>query len=95
MDTEIIWHPEAQEDYKDILSYLLDKWSFEVADKFTTQIEDNLQLLVRHHHLGIRVKQLRAARKITLPPHYSLYYTFLNNQIIVLNILDNRMLSDF
>lgn len=55
MDTEIVWHPEAQEDYRDILSYLLDKWSFEVADKFTSQIEDSLQLLVRHHHLGIRI----------------------------------------
>jgi plasmid stabilization system protein ParE len=95
MDTEIIWHPEAQEDYRDILSYLLDKWSFEVADKFTSQLDESLQLLVRHHHLGIRIGRLRSVRKIALAPHYSLCYTFLNNQIIVLNILDNRMLQDF
>ena len=94
MDKEIIWHPEAQEDYRDILDYLLDNWSFDVADKFTTQLDDSLQLLKKHPMLEMRIGRIRTVRKISLPPHYSLCYIYINNQVIVLNKLDNRMASD-
>jgi len=90
MDKEIIWHPEAQEDYRDILDYLSDKWSFEIADKFTNQLDDSLQLLKQHPLLGMRIGRMRTVRKLSLPPHYSLCYIYINNQVIVLNILDNR-----
>jgi plasmid stabilization system protein ParE len=40
--------------------------------------------------LGKEHSELDAVRKLPIPPHNVLYYTILNNQIIVLNILDSR-----
>ena len=86
----VIWHPEAQEDYRDIVSYFLEEWSFEVADKFTSQVDEVVNLLQSHPNIGMRVGRLRSVRKIAVPPHYFLYYIFFQNQILVFNILDNR-----
>ncbi len=86
----VIWHPEAREDYREIIDYLLDEWSFEVADKFTDQIDEVVRMVEKHPNIGMRVGRLRSVRKIAVPPHYFLYYVFFQNQLLIFNILDNR-----
>nr|MCU0342100.1 type II toxin-antitoxin system RelE/ParE family toxin [Spirosomataceae bacterium] len=86
MAKKIIWHPEAKEDFRSIIDYLLENWSFEVADRFTDSVDKTQELLQLHTHLGARVGRLRSIRKIAIPPFYTLYYTFLNGEIWILNL---------
>ncbi len=90
MVAEIIWKPEAQDDFREIVDYLLDNWPDDVAEKFTDEIDYAQNLIAKHPNIGMRVGRLRSVRKITVPPFYSIYYTSLNNQIWILNLLDNR-----
>ncbi len=90
MAEKVVWMSKAKEDYREIISYLLDKWSFEVADRFTTQIDDVIELLKVHHYLGAVSGRLTSLTKITIQPHYTLYYLFVEDMICVVNILDNR-----
>jgi addiction module RelE/StbE family toxin len=90
MAAEIIWKPEAQDDFREIVDYLLDNWPDEVAEKFTNEIDYAQDLIAKHPNIGMKAGRLRSVRKITVPPFYSIYYTSLNNQIWILNLLDNR-----
>jgi addiction module RelE/StbE family toxin len=90
MAKEVVWQPDAKEDFREIVSYLLDTWPSDVAEKFTEQIDKVQELIQNHPNIGMKVGRLRSIRKIAVPPYYSLYYTFLNNEIWILNILDNR-----
>jgi plasmid stabilization system protein ParE len=73
MVKKISWTSQAREDYRDMISYLLDKWSFEIADKFTDRIDEVLKLLEVHHNLGMALDRLTALRKIAIQPHFTLY----------------------
>lgn len=90
MAKKVIWNPEAKEDFRKIVDYLLDAWSYEVAEKFTEQVDKCQDLIQLHTHIGMKVGRLRSIRKISVTPFYSLYYTALNDEIWILNILDNR-----
>ena len=94
MAKKVIWNPEAKEDFREIVNYLLDNWSYEIAEKFTDQVDRCQDLVQLHPNLGMRVGRLRSVRKISIPPFYSLYYTVLNDEIWLLNILDSRQNSE-
>jgi plasmid stabilization system protein ParE len=73
MVKKINWTSQTREDYRDIISYLLDKWSFEIADKFTDHVDEVLKLLEVHHNLGMALDRLTAIRKIAIQPHFTLF----------------------
>ena len=41
----ITWHPEAKEDFREIVAYLMEVWSSEVAEKFTEQVDKTQELI--------------------------------------------------
>jgi plasmid stabilization system protein ParE len=90
MAFKVEWTDNAKENIRDITSYLLDNWSFEIAEKFTDNLIEQTLRLERMPFLGKEHSELGAVRKLPIPPHNILYYTILSNQIIVLNILDSR-----
>ena len=90
MAKEVIWSPNCKENYKDIIEYLLEKWSFEIALNFTTQLEDWLEILSKNPYIGIENPTFTSVRKLLIPPHNQLVYTVVGNQIILLNIIDSR-----
>ena len=90
MVKKISWTSQAKEDYRDIISYLLDKWSFDIADKFTTHVDEILDLLKLHNDLGMALDRLTSLRKIAIQPHFTLFYSNTEDKILILNILDNR-----
>ncbi len=53
MAYQIVWHDNAKEDLRDILNYLLDNWSDEVAEKFNDMLFSKLQNLEKIHTLAL------------------------------------------
>ena len=90
MDYEIIWAVEAKENYRAAISYLLDEYSFEVADRFTDKVSDKLTLLKKTPFIGRRLNILPSVRKLPIEPYTMLYYAVVEKQVIILNILDTR-----
>lgn len=90
MAKAIIWQPEAKEDFREIVDYLMEHWPTDVAEKFTAQVDKAQELIQLHPGIGMRAGRLRSIRKIAVPPHHFLYYTFLNEEIWILNLLDHR-----
>ena len=90
MAYEIVWTSASRENYRDIIDSLLEKWSFEVAEAFTTKIIDRLTLLEMNPYLGTAHPEITAMRKLLIPPYNYLYYTVVNQQVILLNIVDSR-----
>jgi addiction module RelE/StbE family toxin len=90
MAFKIEWTDNAKEDIRDITSYLLNNWSFEVAEKFTDNLIEQTMRLEKMPFLGKEHSELDAVRKLPISPHNILFYTIFNDIIIVLNILDSR-----
>ena len=90
MAYQIVWHDNAKEDLRDILNYLLDNWSDEVAEKFNDALFGKLQSLERNPFIGIASRQVISLRKLLIVPQSYLYYTVIKDQIVVMNIVDTR-----
>ncbi len=91
---EIIWSDEAQEDYTAIVNYLLDGWSFEVADAFTDELSKKIAMLEQHPYTGHPSNHLSSVRRILVTPYQYLYYSVIKNQIFILNLVDTRKSLD-
>ena len=90
MAYEIIWSKDARENYRDIIDILLKRWSFEVAEEFSDKIIERLELLEMNPYLGTSHPEISSLRKLLIPPNNYLYYTVVNQQVILLNIVDSR-----
>jgi plasmid stabilization system protein ParE len=90
MAYEIAWTRDSRENYRDIIDSLLEKWSFEAADEFTNKIIDRLELLEMNPYLGTSHPEITSLRKLLIPPYNYLYYTVVNQSVILLNIVDTR-----
>ncbi|MBC7572192.1 MAG: type II toxin-antitoxin system RelE/ParE family toxin [Spirosoma sp.] len=86
----IAWGQEAEENYHAIISYLLDVYSFDVADRFTESIMAKVTLLEHSPFIGQKLKSLPGVRKSVIQPHTTLYYSIIQEQICILNVLDSR-----
>lgn len=94
MAYEIIWSDDAKEDFRDITHYLLDNYSFEVAEKFIETLFDKVKLFENNPRIGLASRLLSSLRKIIITPHTALYYTIGGNQITIMNLVDTRRKSN-
>ena len=90
MAFKISWTNNATENIKDITNFLLDDWSFEVAEKFTDNIIEQTLRLEKMPFLGKEHSELSSVRKFPILPHNILFYTIFRDEIIILNVLDSR-----
>lgn len=90
MDYEVAWTEEAREDYRIIVSYLLDRYDFKVADRFTDNIANKVSLLAATPFIGRKLENLTSVRKFPAEPYTMIYYLVTNGKVIVLNLLDTR-----
>lgn len=90
MDYTIVWSDAAKENYRHITLYLLEVFSFEVADRFTDTIDSKLLILETVPFIGRQLDTLTAVRKLPLQPYNMIYYAVVERQVIILNILDSR-----
>ena len=86
----IVWGDEAKENYRAITLHLLDKFNFDVADRFTDTVADKLLILEHSPFIGRRLAGLPGVRKLPIQPYNMLYYAVVGQQVCILNILDSR-----
>ncbi len=88
MAKQIIWTNNAQEDLKEIIFYLKNKWSEQSAEKFVKQVYKIINLVSVFPALGKTSEKNKRVRYILITKHNFLFYTITDDTISVLNIFE-------
>ncbi|MCY7358343.1 MAG: type II toxin-antitoxin system RelE/ParE family toxin [Rudanella sp.] len=88
----VIWSEKAQQQINQIINYLYDNWSFEVAGKFTDQLVESSEQLALFPFSGKENEKLNALRELYVKPYHKLYYTVIDgrDEVYILNVIDTR-----
>ena len=90
MAYEIVWTTAAQEDYRQIVDYLFDTWSYKVAARFTDRLFNDLTILESMPYVGKSHSQMSAVRELVIDSHYVLFYAVVRNEVILLNLVSTK-----
>ncbi|MDX2001346.1 MAG: type II toxin-antitoxin system RelE/ParE family toxin [Chitinophagales bacterium] len=94
MAFEIIWTTIAIEDFRAVVVYLEEQWSAKTAQDFVDNLWGKIEILSMHPYLGKQSESDETVRRLLITKHNTLYYTLLEDTIIVLEIFDNRQNPD-
>jgi plasmid stabilization system protein ParE len=87
---QIIWSPEADDDFSYILSYLNVKWEIRVAFNFINQLDDII-LQIKNNPLQFPVfSNFQNIHRCVMSKHISIFYSIENHSIYILRIFDTR-----
>ncbi len=90
MALKIVWTTNAEEDLRQILDYLLDEWADSFAEVFSEQLFQTLNLLELNAYLGMATQEFTSIKRIAINRQYSFYYLVLKDEVVVINILNNK-----
>jgi plasmid stabilization system protein ParE len=90
---EIVFTPQFEEDFTNLMNYLVEEWSNKVAKEFSIQLDDLINTLSKMPFIGKKSLQNSLIRGITVTDRNILYYTVLDNQIVLLSLVDTRQNS--
>ncbi len=90
MVEQIVWTPQAREEYHDIVSYLLDTFDDLVAEKFTNRLDGVLNSIQTMPYMGKEHPVMHAIRQVVMRPYTIICYIILPNQLVIVNLLDSR-----
>jgi plasmid stabilization system protein ParE len=91
---EIIWSKNAQEDLRQIVQYLTDFWSEQLALKFYNDTMRQIDTLAQMPFIGRASGKDPSVRSILLSRHNALYYSIQGNIVFLLDIVDTREDTD-
>lgn len=90
MAREVIWTPEAQEDYRNTVSYLLYQFGDEVAEKYTERLFDTIETLLKMPYIGRVHGEFSALRQQLVRPYTKISYVVLPDLVVIINLKDSR-----
>lgn len=90
MAREVVWTPEAQEDYRDTIAYLIDQFGKEVATKYTQKLFDAIETLLKMPHIGRVHAEFSAMRQQLVRPYTKISYVVLPDMLVIVNLKDSR-----
>jgi plasmid stabilization system protein ParE len=90
---EVIYTPQFENDFIELMNYLVNNWSNNVAQQFGNQLDDLILTLSKMPFIGKKSFQNPLIRGITVTNKNILYYSVLDNQIILLSLIDTRQNS--
>ena len=90
MALQIEWTLHAEEDYRQVVDYLLKEWSLKVAADFINNLEERVQNLSSFPHIGIASVKDPSIRSIVITKHNKLYYRTWPEKIEILDIFDTK-----
>ncbi len=94
MAYEIEWTAIAEQQYGEIVHYIAEKWSIDIASKFINTVEKKLELLAQFPQLGRSSYKRKQVRKFPLSRQNTLIYQLIGNTIFILEIYDTRQNPD-
>jgi plasmid stabilization system protein ParE len=95
MAAEIRWSDRATEDFHEVIDYLLNNWSEEIALRFIEIVEYRLHQVSLQPKIGLLSIRDKGVRSVVITKHNKLYYRMLDEQLIeVASIFDTRQKPD-
>ncbi|MEL1252545.1 type II toxin-antitoxin system RelE/ParE family toxin [Flavobacterium sp. DGU38] len=79
----IIWAPQAKQDFWNNIDYLEAEWSEKVAQNFIEKVNTTIELLKNDNVLFIKTNY-KSVYKIVITKHISLYYRIENTNLELL-----------
>jgi addiction module RelE/StbE family toxin len=87
MAYQIKWTNAAKEEYHAIVSYLHDERGMSSAEIFTNELQNRLKYLEHFPLLGKQHSKLSSVRQLVIRKNIMLFYTVMDKNVIVLNVL--------
>ncbi|MBX2959820.1 MAG: type II toxin-antitoxin system RelE/ParE family toxin [Flavobacteriales bacterium] len=88
---KIRWTVRASKNLDKILEYLEDEWDIKTVQNFATKLLNLLETLKSKPEIGILVEKDKEIRAFVLTKQNTLFYRIKDQQIIILQLFDNRM----
>jgi len=86
---EIIWTPEAAEDFEEIQDYLLREFGEIVLQRFTERVFSFLDLLEDYPHIGTIQQEERKIRSFVISKQTTILYKVESRNIYLLSFFAN------
>ncbi|HNW51195.1 MAG TPA: type II toxin-antitoxin system RelE/ParE family toxin [Prolixibacteraceae bacterium] len=91
---QIIWAPEAEDDFSKILSYLNDKWEEKVALNFVNQVDDVLIQIKNNPSQFPLFLSSQNIHRCVINKQNTIFYRIENHSIFILRLFDTRQNPD-
>jgi plasmid stabilization system protein ParE len=86
----IAWHKDAEDELDQIIEYLLYEWTEKVAQNYLSRVKQVANLVAESPEIGMASTVNDNIPSFLITKHSTTFYMVLTDQIIVLNIFDNR-----
>ena len=92
MAVTVIWSKQARDDFKEVVAYLRENWSDNLATTFAESSYQKIALLETMPEMGISSAKYANVRRILLSRHTVLYYQYEPESIVLflLGLFDTR-----
>ena len=87
---KVVWSPDSNLEYAQILEYLLEKWDSKVAINFMDDTDKVVEELKQNPQMYPRLEVKPSLRKAFISKHTSLIYRVENQEIQLLHFWNNR-----
>jgi plasmid stabilization system protein ParE len=88
---KIRWTVRASKNLDKILEYLEDEWDIKTVQNFATKLLNLLETLKSKPEIGKIVEKDKEIRSFVLTKQNTVFYRIKDQQIIILQLFDNRM----
>ena len=86
----IVWSDNSKEDITNLIEYLQDNWSQQIANDYIDLIEEIVKQISDHPKLYPIIHTRFKIRKCVVSKHNSIYYREKKDVIEIVNVFDNR-----
>lgn len=87
---KIVWSKNAKQDFDNIIDYLENHWNEKAAMKFVIKTFDFIGILKSFPRIGSLQIKNKEIRGFVLVKQITIFYTFNENQLVLLKFFDNR-----
>ena len=93
MNYTVVWSAEAESTYRELLTFLEDRWSTKQMIRFVERCEEVIAF-IEHNPLLYPVSETKEIHRAVISPQTSLYYYLTGEIVVLLSFEDNRQNPD-
>ena len=90
MELKVVWTKTAKKNYLKILSYIEHNFGSTSGQKYHERVEELIDLLKTFPEMGTKQTGKNHLRGIILYRRTTIFYTFDNQVVKIINLVDNR-----
>jgi hypothetical protein len=87
---EVVYTPQFENDFMKLMDFLIENWSEDIAKQFGNKLDNLIKTLSKMPFIGKKSLQNPLVRGITVTDKNILYYTIMDEQIILISLVDTR-----